>query len=275
MQLLKCGDQPRTEESAVGHGELSGQVAIVTGASYGLGRAISEELARLGATVMLTDVIDRVQEATRELSAAGHRVGCTALDVTQRASVHAAVDETVRRFGRLDVFVNNAGWSKALNFIRDINADEWDKYMHINVRGNLFCIQEAADTMIKAGTRGRYISVASTAAVKPYKRAAAYCTSKSAIPMLIKSAALEFGEHGITFNCVAPGPTTTETNLAHSTGALDAKAGEEKRRREAMIPLGKNDPVDIATAVAYFASAAARKVTGQLLVVEGGGQLIS
>ena len=224
---------------------------------------------------MLTDITDRVQATAQELSAAGHPVRHTSLDVTQRASVKAAVHETVSRFGKLDIFVNNAGWSKTMNPIREITAQDWDVYMNINVRGNLFCIQEAAEAMIAGGRGGRFVSIASTAAVKPYKRAAAYCTSKSAIPMLVKAAALELAEFAITVNCVAPGPTTTETNLAHSSGALDPQIGEAKRQREALIPLGKNDPIDIATAVAYFVAPATRRVTGQMLVVEGGGQLIS
>lgn len=256
-------------------GELTGRVALVTGASYGLGRAISEDLARRGAKVMLTDVTDRVEGTTAELTASGFDVAFTRLDVTDKDSVRDAVDKTVSQLGGLDIFVNNAGWSKVMKPLAEITAEDWDLYMAINVRGNLFCIQEASRAMIATGKGGRIIAIASTAAVKPYRRAAAYCTSKSAIPMLVKAAALELGEHGITVNCVAPGPTTTETNLAHSSGAIDPKAGEEKRRREAMIPLGKNDPEDIATAVAYFASPAARRVTGQLLVVEGGGQLIS
>ena len=256
-------------------GELSGRVALVTGASYGLGRAISEELAARGASVMLTDVDDRLAGTTAELAAEGRQVAHCRLDVTDRSSVKAAVDETVARFGGLDIFVNNAGWSKVMNPIREISAEEWDVYMAINVRGNLFCIQEAAEAMIAGGKGGRIVAIASTAAVKPYKRAAAYCTSKSAIPMLVKAAALELGEHGITVNGVAPGPTVTETNLAHGSGSIDPRMGEEKRRREAMIPLGKNDPIDIATAVAFFASPVTRRVTGQLLVVEGGGQLIS
>jgi len=254
--------------------ELAGKVALVTGASYGLGRAITEELIARGASVMLTDVTGRVATTTEELAATG-RVAHCALDVTDRASVNAAVQNTVKTLGGLDIVVNNAGWSKVMKPIRELTADDWDTYMAINVRGNLFVIQEAAEAMIAAGTRGRIVAIASTAAVKPYKRAAAYCTSKSAIPMLVKAAALELGEFGITVNCVAPGPTTTETNLAHSAGTIDPKMGEEKKRREAMIPLGKNDPEDIATAVAFFASPAARRVTGQLLVVEGGGQLIS
>ncbi|MCK9544082.1 MAG: SDR family oxidoreductase [Novosphingobium sp.] len=257
------------------HTEQAGRVAIVTGASYGLGRAITEELLARGASVMLTDISDRVADTAEELKAQGFTVDHCFIDVTRRDTVREAVARTNERFGRLDVFVNNAGWSQKLNFIRDITAEEWDVYMNINVRGNLFAIQEAAEAFIAAGTPGRIVCIASTAAVKPYKRAAAYCTSKSAIPMLVKAAALELGEHGITVNCVAPGPTTTETNLAHSSGAIDPKHGEEKRRREAMIPLGKNDPVDIATAVAWFASPEARRVTGQLMVVEGGGQLIS
>jgi NAD(P)-dependent dehydrogenase (short-subunit alcohol dehydrogenase family) len=257
------------------HREQEGRVALVTGASYGLGRAITEELLARGARVMLTDISDRVEETAAEMRTQGHDVGHHFIDVTKRDSVAEAVAATIKRFGRIDVLVNNAGWSQKLNFIRDITSEEWDVYMNINVRGNLFAIQEAAEAFIKSGNPGRIICIASTAAVKPYKRAAAYCTSKSAIPMLVKAAALELGEHGITVNCVAPGPTTTETNLAHSSGQIDPKHGEEKRRREAMIPLGKNEPIDIATAVAWFASPEARRVTGQLMVVEGGGQLIS
>ncbi|VXD04296.1 Enoyl-(Acyl carrier protein) reductase [Pseudomonas sp. 9AZ] len=255
--------------------ELSNQVALVTGASYGLGRAITEELLKRGAKVMLTDISDRVEGTAAELDALGFPVAHAHLDVTDRASVDAAVQKTVEHFGKLDIFVNNAGWSKVMKPILELTADDWDAYMDINIRGNLFCIQAAAEAMIAGGRGGRIISIASTAASKPYKRASAYCTSKAAIPMLVKAAALELGEHGITVNCVAPGPTTTETNLAHSSGAIDPKVGEDKRRREALIPLGKNDPVDIATAVAYFASPVARRVTGQMLVVEGGGLLLS
>jgi NAD(P)-dependent dehydrogenase (short-subunit alcohol dehydrogenase family) len=254
---------------------LSGQVALVTGASYGLGRAISEELARRGAHVMLTDVNDRVHATAAELAATGAQVAATSLDVTNRVSVAEAVQETVRRFGSLDIFVNNAGWSKVMKPLRELTAEDWDTYMHINVRGNLFCLQEAASAMIAGGRGGRFVAIASTAAAKPYKRAAAYCTSKSAIPMLMKAAALELAEHGITVNCVGPGPTSTETNLAHTGGAIDLQVGEEKRRRDVLIPLGKNEPVDIATAVAFFASPEARRVTGQLMLVEGGGLLLS
>ena len=257
------------------HREQEGRVALVTGASYGLGRAITEELLARGAKVMLTDISDRVAGTAAEFEQQGFEVGHCFADVTRRETIRDAVARTVERFGRIDVFVNNAGWSQKMNLIRDISAEEWDVYMNINVRGNLFAIQESAEAFIAAGTPGRFIAIASTAAVKPYKKAAAYCTSKSAIPMLVKAAALELGEHGITVNAVAPGPTSTETNLAHSSGAIDPAAGAAKRAREALIPLGKNDPVDIATAVAFFASPEARRVTGQLMVVEGGGQLIS
>ncbi|RJG00673.1 SDR family NAD(P)-dependent oxidoreductase [Noviherbaspirillum sedimenti] len=254
--------------------DLEGQVALVTGASYGLGRAITEELIARGAAVMLTDIDPRLETTTAELKANGHRVAQASLNVLERDSIFAAVAAAVREFGRLDIFVNNAGWSKSMNFIKDITPEEWDLYMNINVRGNLFCIQAASEAMAASGRGGRYVAIASTAAVKPYKRAAAYCTSKSAIPMLVKAAALELAEHRITVNCVAPGPTTTETNLMHSSGTLDPAVGEEKRRRQALIPLGINAPEDIATAVAFFSSPAAGHVTGQMLVVEGGGQLI-
>lgn len=256
-------------------GELAGQVALVTGASYGLGRAITEELLRRGAFVMLTDINDRVIQTTRELKQAGFSVDHSLADVTSRDSIAACVQATIKRFGKIDIFVNNAGWSKVMKPLLELTQEDWDAYMDINVRGNLFCMQEAALAMRAGGRGGRYIAIASTAAVKPYKRAAAYCTSKAAIPMLVKAAALELAEYGITVNCVAPGPTNTETNLAHTSGAIDPEIAQAKSRRDGMIPLGKNEPEDIATAVAFFALPSARRVTGQLLLVEGGGQLIS
>jgi len=180
------------ESESVVASYLSGQVALVTGASYGLGRAIAEEFIQRGASVMLADIDERLEKTTTELITAfdaGERIACVYLDVTQRASVKSAVQTTLKQFGSLSVFVNNAGWSKVMNPIRDITAEEWDRYMEINIRGNLFCIQEAAEAMIASKSSGRFIAIASTAASKPYRRAAAYCTSKSAIPMLVKAAA--------------------------------------------------------------------------------------
>jgi len=245
-------------------GDLDGRVAIVTGASYGLGRAITEELARRGARIMLTDILaDRIEATTRELATSGWHVDHTLLDVTQRPSVKSAIHRTIERFGCLDIFVNNAGWSRVMKPLRELTAEDWDTYMDINVRGNLFCIQEAAEAMIARGQGGRIVSIASTAATKHYKRAAAYCTSKSAIPMLVKAAALELGEFGITVNCVAPG--FIETDM--TAGLPD----EQQKALLSQIPLGHlGKPGDIAHAVAFLASPEAGYVTGQELHVNGG-----
>jgi NAD(P)-dependent dehydrogenase (short-subunit alcohol dehydrogenase family) len=252
-------------------GELNGKVAVVTGASYGLGLAISSELARRGAAVLLTDIADKVDAAAQGLVAGGLQAKAARLDVRDIASVEAGIAAGVQTFGRLDILVANAAMPRSAKAILEMDAADWDATMAVNVRGTLFCIQAAARHMIARGGEGRIVTIGSTAGLKPYKRRSHYCTSKAAVIHLTRVAALELAQHKITVNCVCPGQTRTENLNMMISGGLNSAEADEMRKRQAAIPLGPNDPIDIATAVAFFASPAARTVTGQVLAVEGGG----
>lgn len=253
--------------------ELEGRVALVTGASYGLGKAIAEELGRRGGAVVLTDINDRVDDAVAELAAAGMKVSACRIDVRDRGSVDAACAHAVTQFGGLDIVVNNAAMARSAAPLMEITAEQWDATMDVNLRGTLFGMQAAVGIMIPQGRGGRIINIASTAGVKAYKQRAHYGTSKAAIIMLSRYAALEFAEHKVTVNCVAPGQTVTENLLMMTSGGLGEEQAEQMRKRQAMIPLGVNQPADIARAVAYFAAPGSATVTGQLLVVDGGGTM--
>lgn len=256
------------------NGELVGKVALVTGASYGIGRAISEELGRRGAIVVLTDISDRADATASELRETGIEAVATRLDVQDIEAVNAAFDFTLKKYGRLDILVNNAAMPRSAKVLMDMDSDTWDATMQVNVRGTLLCMQAAMRAMIAQGEGGRIINIASTAAFRPYKRRGHYCTSKAAIVALSQVAALEFAEHKVTVNCVAPGQTETENLKMMVGGGLSAEEGEEMRRRQALMPLGVSQPIDIANAVANFASPASRQVTGQTLRVDGGVLLV-
>jgi NAD(P)-dependent dehydrogenase (short-subunit alcohol dehydrogenase family) len=251
--------------------DLADRVALVTGASYGLGRAIAATLAEAGARVVLTDVDPRLADAETAFRAAGHEVAAISLDVCDRGAFHDAVGFAIGQFGRLDILVNNAGYSRTTLPILDMDLAEWERSMNINVRGALFGIQEAARAMIQAGRGGRIVNIASTAAFRPFKLKSPYCVSKSALVALTRNAALELAEHRITVNAVAPGQTDTETTRLLQA---DPNAGEGMRRRAASIPLGVGAPKHIADAVAFFASDSAEHITGQTLLVDGGALMV-
>jgi len=251
---------------------LKGRVALVTGAAYGLGRAIAEYLARQGASVMLSDIDPRLEATSQQLMSAGLTVGACRIDVRDRHSFAMGIKDTLTKFGRIDILVNNAGYSRTTIPLLQMDLDEWETSMQINTRSVLFAVQEVVPAMQQtAEGKGRIINIASTAAYRPYKQKGAYCVSKSAMVALTRVAALELAEFGITVNGVAPGQTDTETTRLLQS---DPAFGEGMRRRAAMIPLGMGLPSHIAQAVGFFASSAADHVTGQILLVDGGTLLV-
>ncbi|WP_016744873.1 SDR family NAD(P)-dependent oxidoreductase [Rhizorhabdus wittichii] len=253
------------------NGELSGRVALVTGASYGLGYSIAEELARRGAAVMISDISDQRDEAAEKLRAAGCKAAAVHIDVRDLALVQAGVARTVEAFGRLDILVANAAMPRTATPILEMDAATWDAAYAVNVRGTLFSFRAAAEQMIRQGEGGRLIAISSTAGLKPYADRSHYCSTKAAVIQLTKVAGLEFASHKITANVVCPGQSNTENLRKMLDGSTGQAAAEEMRARQARIPLGPNEPIDIANAVAFFASPAARTVTGQIMAVEGGG----
>jgi 2-hydroxycyclohexanecarboxyl-CoA dehydrogenase len=243
--------------------KLDGQAAIVTGGGQGIGRGIALALAAEGADVAIFDVnrtaAGEVTAAIREL---GRRALGLEVDVTDLARVEAATAEVVSALGRLDVLVNNAGWTPNEPFAGSA-PETWSKVIAVNYTGTLNCTRAALGAMIPR-RGGRIISIASDAARIGTPREAVYAGAKAAVIGFSKSLAAEVARHGITVNVVSP--ATVDTPLLR-----DMLTAEQIERREKANPMGRlGRPEDVAAVVVFFASPAAGYVTGQVLSVNGG-----
>jgi len=239
---------------------LDGKVALVTGASRGLGAGIADALKEAGATVVGTS---RKQDSVEQVA---ERLGSVpvAMDVSNVASVRAGVDRVASEFGRLDVLVNNAGLNIPQG-VFDVDEASWDDVIDTNLKGTFFAAQAAARHMVDRGEGGRIVNVASQAGVVGIENRSAYGASKGGAVLLTKVLAIELAQYGITVNAVAPTFITTE--LSRST--LEDPVWRE--RILSRIPLGRVGEVeDVAAATVYLASPAARMVTGHTLLVDGG-----
>ena len=242
---------------------LEGQAALVTGAGQGIGLGIALALAAAGADVALLDTNGAAaSEAAAAVRACGRRALPLVADVTDLARVDAVMAEAVTAFGRLDVLVNNAGWTPNEPFAGSAPAT-WRRIVDVNYMGVLNCTRAALGTMIPV-RRGRVVSIASDAGRVGTPREAVYAGAKAAIVGFSKSLAAEVARHGITVNVVSP--ATVDTPLLR--GMLSP---EQIERREKANPMGRlGRPEDVAAAVLYFCSPGAGYVTGQVLSVNGG-----
>ncbi len=238
---------------------VTGKVAMVTGSTRGIGRAIAEALAAAGAKVA---VIGRVQARAEEAAGAiGHGAQGFACDVTKADAVDAAVAAIEKSLGPIDILVNNAGVTKDNVFLRLTDGD-WDLVLEANLKGAFRTIRAASRGMMKKRW-GRIINISSVVGLIGNKGQANYAASKAGLIGLTKSMARELASRGITVNAVAPG--FIETDM---TAALTAEQRDALSKQIPMERLGK--PEDIAQAVLFLASDASGYITGQVLVVDGG-----
>lgn len=245
---------------------LAGKVALVTGASQGIGRAIAERFAREGADVVVNyrsgpAMAAEVVEMARAL---GVRAEAIQADVSSVDAVRALVDQAVARMGRVDVLVNNAGVETHAPFW-DVSEGDYDKVLNVNLKGAFFATQAVVRHLRATGRTGRIVNISSVHEELPFPNFAAYCASKGALKMLTRNLAVELGPLGITINNVAPGAIVTPINAALLNDAVKLRSLTEQ------IPLARLGTTDDVAGVATFlASDDAAYVTGSTYVVDGG-----
>jgi NAD(P)-dependent dehydrogenase (short-subunit alcohol dehydrogenase family) len=253
----------QTEPSSL----LSGRVALITGGTRGIGRAIAETYARHGAHVLVAGTNQELASEVVAGIAAAHGPAALPvhLDVGNPVQVQAAVQTALDQFGRLDILVNNAAVHRAY-LVVDFPIEEWRELYRVNVEGALLCSQAAMRAMIACGHGGVLLHIASAAALKADLKHAAYSSSKAALVALSRILALEGGPHGIRSNCILPGATMT----AMLQGVFESIPGIEQELIGKSV-LGKLATVqDQANAALFLASDMASHITGEYLVVSGG-----
>jgi NAD(P)-dependent dehydrogenase (short-subunit alcohol dehydrogenase family) len=246
--------------------DLTGKVAIVTGAARGIGAEFAQALAAAGARVVVADVLDGSAVVSRIGAAGGDAVYCRA-DVTAAPSIAALVADALARFGTIDVLVNNAGIfaDLAKKPFTAIDDAEWDRVMAVNVRGVFACAKAVAPVMI-ARRRGKIVNIASGTLFKGFAGALHYVSSKGAVVAMTRCLARELGAHDICVNAIAPGLTMSEAvvdNPEWGGAAGDATVASRALKRA-------ERPADIVGTLLYLASDASDFVTGQTIVVDGG-----
>ena len=254
---------------------MNKRVAVVTGASKGIGRAIAVALAADGCDVVVN--YSASEAAAKETAVAVEAQGARAVvaggDVSDVATIEQLAAIATRELGGLDVWVNNAGVS-VLAPIIDTSVSDMEHMLAVNYMGTFHGVQIAARTMIAAGTPGRIINVASEAAVQTFRYLGAYAASKFAVVGLTQAAALELGPFGITVNAIGPGTTETDMVLAERRSEVGITGLEPDSVRTGYldsIPLGRFcTPEDSGALVAWLASPGAAYVTGQIILNNGG-----
>jgi NAD(P)-dependent dehydrogenase (short-subunit alcohol dehydrogenase family) len=253
--------------------KLRGQVAVVTGAGSGIGRATARALAAEGARVAVVDVDGASAEATaRQIGEAGAEAVAFTVDVTDPGQVRGMVEAVARRWGTIDVLVNSAGLDHGIVPIEDLADEVWDRVMAVNAKGPFLCAKYVLPVMLRAGG-GAIVNVASDLGYIAVPGLGAYCSSKGALLQLTRVLAAEYGTRKIRVNAVCP--TMVDTPMARRTLATHADPEGWLREIERGIPIGRiGQPDEIARVVVFLASADASYVTGAAVAVDGGRSIV-
>jgi gluconate 5-dehydrogenase len=244
--------------------DLTGRVAIVTGASRGLGQYFGRALAKAGADLVITSrTLASLDEFAQEIESLGRKALAVQMDVLSEKDIEKMVQKTVAEYGKIDILVNNAG----LNIrspAADFSWQDWDTVLQTNLKGNFFCAQAVGKEMIKR-KYGRIINMGSCTCVFGMEGIAPYCASRGGVLMMTRALAAEWGKYGITANVLAPGWFKTAQNAALYENA------EWIKNVKSRIPLGRpGQPDDLDGTVIFLASDASAYVTGQIILVDGG-----
>jgi NAD(P)-dependent dehydrogenase (short-subunit alcohol dehydrogenase family) len=243
--------------------DLSGKVALVTGAARGMGREFALVLAKYGADLVVCDILPELEKIKSDVEKVGRRVFVRRTDLYKIPEIHTLVDESIKAFGRIDILVNNAGINIP-QWAAEVTEEAWDKVINLNLKALFFCCQAVGKVMVQQ-RKGKIINVSSTMGSVGLERRAAYSASKAGVNLLTKVMAIEWAPYQINVNAIAP--TFVETPLTKPMF-------EEKGFRDSVlgnIPLGRiAQTKDITGAVLYLASEASNMVTGHVLLIDGG-----
>ena len=260
---------------------FDGKAAIVTGSAGGIGRVIARTLADSGANVTICDVNLPAAKATAAEIERDFGVGALAVkcDITRESQVVKMVERTVRKFGRVDVLVNNAGLSYPVP-LTDMTPDKWQPMIDVNLKGTMLCSKAVITQLLKQAGGGAIINISSKSGVHGSPQLSHYCATKFGVIGLAQSWAREFAKDGIRCCSVLPGNVFAGSNIWNpefirkTAKKLGIQPSEVRAFYDAKVPLGRScDPTDIANAVAFLASDQAAYITGVHLLVDGGQEM--
>lgn len=253
-----------TTSGAISPFDLTGKIALVTGASRGIGRACALALAHAGAHVALASRSESdLNNVAREIRALGRQAEIFPVDMRQTRTIGSMTAGVEARFGRIDILINNAG-STHRQHTFELDEETWDTVIDTNLKAAFFCAQAAAKGMVERRT-GKIVNMASTFSVVGREGRVAYCASKGGLLQMTRAMALEFAPFNVQVNAIGPGPTLTEGRAELFSDPLRVEQIVSK------VPAGRLlKPEDISPAAVFLASAAADMIVGQLLLVDGG-----
>jgi NAD(P)-dependent dehydrogenase (short-subunit alcohol dehydrogenase family) len=247
---------------------LEGKVAVVTGASRGIGEAIAIALADDGADVaVLARTEPDLNRTAAQVRERGRRAEVQVCDVASSASVAAGFEGVWEAFGRLDILVNNAGSRQEFETVDKLPEEDWDSIVDVNLKGTFLCSQQAARMMMRNGG-GSVVNVASIAGPVAFPRIGAYCAAKAGVIALTRVMAAEWAEHHIRVNAVAPGWIESPMNVELRTEPKNVEVFKQLRNQTFLKRFGR--PREVADVIAFLASPAASYIDGEVIFIDGG-----